>query len=627
MSIEITDVNERELLRRQLPSMIKHNPAFFELVKRHCKKGDTWDESKLEALDNQLKQLTDKVIFRKYNPGEYVTLKHDSAPQTPPIDKADPESQDYTRFFVLHGQVEKIDETDEIDKEGETKEAGIPKILSHYSQLGLFGQSSGPYYQVTTRIVPTSKPAILALFSNEAMTILFDALPNSRETFKKLEQEFISQKRIAEFQGQLHREAVIRKDKRHILAFIATLPEPLLVVLLGLVISWVLTEFKLEAAVVIDTLAFFLFIAVLWAIYKYVDWHNDDFIISTNRVVHIERTIIYGETREEAPLGAIQDVKVAIPNLFSRIFDYRNIVIQTAGVGSVTFDGLGNGNTIREEILAQKRDAEQRTEASNISSIRGSLDATLNKKAGVIDEWKPEEEKKKETFPEHLRRIRPLKAIIYFIPKVKESDGKQITWRKHHLILLKNALLPALLLFASLYALTAALFGLAPFPSPAPMLLLPLSLVSAITFFWYIYKYDTWRKDIYIVTDTNIIDIKGSPLNLGAETRREGPFGAVQNITYHTPSYFTRLFNMGNVVIETAGTMDTFTFEQVYDYKGVQQEVSRRLFAYKEKERQKARSDEEKRFTRWFGEYHEMTQYAPEGSNTGTNPVNPITSP
>lgn len=572
MSVEFDQSSKEHLI-----PMLRACPSLKDLIARH------------DISNDILRQIVALVQLRAYKLDEYVTLTTDK----PEKEGEQAKDTNGNFFFVAYGQVKKINPEDN-------------DLLAYYEQLDMFGERVLPY-TITTQIA--SSEAVLAIFDNEAINQLISLIPGAEAELEKIEAEHEKHVQLT-FEGIEPDEVAIRKDKRHILALVAKLPEPLTVILLGIVVSWLLNEF--EIAIEINSVIFGLFAvaAICWIIYIIIDWANDDFIVTTKRVIHIERSIFYGETREEAPLGAIQDVKVAIPNLFTRIFNYRNIVIQTAGAGNVIFDGLDNGDQIRRAIFAQKKSAAQRVEATNTVAIQNALRHRINKKISLADVWKPEAAPapKKPTWLDKVIRWRPRQLINYLIPKMKEVNGDTITWRKHYLILLRDATIPALAVIFSFYLLAAAFWGLPPFPEPHLQVTLTFFAIWLATTFWYIYQYDTWQKDIYIVTNDNIIDIKGSPLNLGAETRREGSFANVQNITYRTPSFFTRMFNMGNVIIETAGTMDTFTFEQVFNYKQVQQEISKRLFAYKRREREKARADEQQRFTHWLGEFHDITE-------------------
>jgi hypothetical protein len=63
---------------------------------------------------------------------------------------------------------------------------------------------------------------------------------------------------------------------------------------------------------------------------------------------------------------------------------------------------------------------------------------------------------------------------------------------------------------------------------------------------------------------------------------------------------------MGNVIIETAGTAQTFTFKGVFDPSAVQQEIFNRMVAYQEQLRREQRVREDTSRAEWFQEYHQM---------------------
>jgi hypothetical protein len=121
-------------------------------------------------------------------------------------------------------------------------------------------------------------------------------------------------------------------------------------------------------------------------------------------------------------------------------------------------------------------------------------------------------------------------------------------------------------------------------------------------------RYDGWQRDRYLVTGRRIIDIEGTPFRLGGERRREGTFDNIQNITYDIPNLFWQLLNMGNVVIETAGTEATFTFDMVYDPSGVQEEIFNRMVLYQQRQRERERDNTTAQLVEVIGEYHRLME-------------------
>ena len=536
----------------------------------------------LEPLsDDQIVELAGKATFQPLRAGEMVIKQGD---------------QGDTFFFIIEGQVRVIDTS-----------RSPAQLLTYLHRDDFFGERALLFNDRRAATVDVVVDTILAVFDHQAWQWLQTNVSDISERFTHLEKYYDVQAQT-QFPGRQQDEVVVRKDKRHILALIATLPGPLLLLIFGLGIGILLNELDISGLVIGIVVFLDIVISLLWVIYNYADWINDDFIVTSERVIHIERTIIYGESRAEAPLTAIQDVSVDIPNFFTRFFGYYDITIQTAGAGNIVFDGLKEGDDIKADIFDQRGQAMERVAASDTAAIRKSLVERMNWDVGPLEApplvstgTKP-----------YRGRFQLPELLSYFVPKVKEQEGNTIIWRKHYFILLKLVAAPIVAIFVGLYFLLAAILPLFPFDHPTLSLILPLIGVWLLLWVWYAYQYDTWRKDVYIVSDNSIIDLKGSPFSLGSETKREGPFSNIQNTTYSTKSFFTRFLNMGDVVIETAGTADTFTFEQVFDYKGVQQEISKRLLTYKEDQRRKTRAVEEKRYTRWLGEYHDLAQKAGE---------------
>ena len=119
--------------------------------------------------------------------------------------------------------------------------------------------------------------------------------------------------------------------------------------------------------------------------------------------------------------------------------------------------------------------------------------------------------------------------------------------------------------------------------------------------------FNAWKKDVYILTDTQIIDIESSAFRL-ISRRREGTFDNIQGVFSDVPGFFYKLINMGNVVIETAGTQDTFTFDKVFDPASVNREIFNRWAAYQQREREKARDSTTSQVLEVLKEYHYLTQ-------------------
>jgi predicted nuclease of restriction endonuclease-like RecB superfamily len=65
---------------------------------------------------------------------------------------------------------------------------------------------------------------------------------------------------------------------------------------------------------------------------------------------------------------------------------------------------------------------------------------------------------------------------------------------------------------------------------------------------------------------------------------------------------------MGDVVIETAGTMATFTFKSVYDPSKVQEEVFNRMVVFQQRQREMVRDTTAEQFVQAVTEYHHLAE-------------------
>ncbi len=554
-----TELKNQPVVRQQLIEMLRAYPSLSSLS------------------DEQIQELANKAVCRLYKANEMVIKTGE---------------QGAAFFFIIEGQARVIKEVD-----------GELKVVEHFREGDLFGEQSLLKGEPRSATVEVMVDSTLAVFDTGTWEWLLK-IPGVQEQLSSLEKKY--SKQAERTFPSIHKdEVVVVMAKRHMLAYIASLTTPLFILLIGLLVSGLLSLLEFPFTLPANIPFFFLpagialLLALLAAVYNYFEWQNDDFIVTSQRVIHIERVILHGEMREESPLTAIQDINVKTRNWLTRFFDYYILTIQTAGVGNILFDGLKNTEQIKNIIFEQRAAAQQRVAASDTTAMRRALAQTMSWPIGPVESTIPLKKNEEQEVK---------KSKFHIMPRLTIRKDDKIIWRKHPWVLLKNVWLQSLVLVGLFYLLITGLGGIFPFSKQmsGPIFILLVVLIF-FSFFWFSYGADDWRKDIYIVTSDRIIDIEGSPFDLGPEQRREGTFGVIQNITYKSPTVFTRMLNMGDVVIETAGTMDTFTFKQVYDYRGVQQEISKRLFAFKEQQRQKERAKDEKRFTQWLGEYHTLS--------------------
>jgi len=94
-------------------------------------------------------------------------------------------------------------------------------------------------------------------------------------------------------------------------------------------------------------------IVLAWMYYQYVDWKNDLYMITPERIVDMERSPFrLHETRREASLANIQNVRATRPGLLASIFNYGKVVIETAGqTGSFDFIDVADPPGVQRDIF------------------------------------------------------------------------------------------------------------------------------------------------------------------------------------------------------------------------------------------------------------------------------------
>lgn len=73
-------------------------------------------------------------------------------------------------------------------------------------------------------------------------------------------------------------------------------------------------------------------LALGWIGYAYVDYVDDVYILTTHRIIDIDRgAVIFFEGRAIVEYGKVQDVIVEVPSVTARTFDFGDVRVETAG--------------------------------------------------------------------------------------------------------------------------------------------------------------------------------------------------------------------------------------------------------------------------------------------------------
>lgn len=99
-----------------------------------------------------------------------------------------------------------------------------------------------------------------------------------------------------------------------------------------------------------------------WLVWEIEDWRNDTFQLTDRYVIDIDRRPFgFGESRKQAELSNVQNVNSDRPNLIATLFNFGNVIIETAGAtADITFETVSHPNVIQSEVFKRRDQQRQR---------------------------------------------------------------------------------------------------------------------------------------------------------------------------------------------------------------------------------------------------------------------------
>jgi CRP-like cAMP-binding protein len=337
----------------------------------------------------------------------------------------------------------------------------------------------------------------------------------------------------------------------------------------------------------------------LWMLWVYIDWTNDYFIVTNQRLVHLEKVLAIYDSRQEAPLASIISVNVRTDDVLQRLLRMGDVVVRTFS-GPITLSSVPNPAEFAaavEQYWARTRTRAREEEIKQIEQMmRERLHTSPRQPAPtLVKQQKPEVT---------ISQVKPLarRLLEFFSLQLRYQEGETVIYRKHWFILGLHIWKPTLAILALVVVTTLAVAGLftVPFASSA-VLLTGLALLVPLAA-WWLYEFIDWRNDIYMVTQDQIFDVTKKPL--GTETKKAAPLGNVLSLKYDRPGLLGVVLNFGTVVAQVAGA--EFRFEGVYDPMAVQNDVYRRLEAFNNRQKAKERDKVKDEIADWFATYHKL---------------------
>lgn len=153
--------------------------------------------------------------------------------------------------------------------------------------------------------------------------------------------------------------------------------------------------------------------------------------------------------------------------------------------------------------------------------------------------------------------------IKFDFPDKEDNEKVYLAVRRHYFVLVKQSIIflfffifPAItggILYYFEISLTEYFFY--------PIMILILSLYYLFVTLFAMIKWIEYYYDVWIVTDRRLIDIEQKSLfnHITSELRLD----KIQDVTFEIKGFLASLFHYGNIYVQTAGSVQRFSLEQV----------------------------------------------------------------
>jgi hypothetical protein len=347
---------------------------------------------------------------------------------------------------------------------------------------------------------------------------------------------------------------------------------------------------------------------ILWGIWNAVDWSNDYYIVTNQRVIWLEKVIGIYDSRQEAPLGTILSVGLET-DVLGRSLDYGNVIVRTF-VGKIEFDDVDHPAQAADMI----REYWERAKARGVQAQKDAMKNAIRSKLGLTVQTKSQEELPPVWVEgKSLQKRSLVWVVLANMFKLRVEKSGTVTYHKHWFVLLNQTWKPLVIVLALLGLMISRAIALILSPEltlfkveldtgrlTLDTITLSLPLIILPFFLWLVWEYVDWKNDIFMVTPDEIIDIDKRPL--GTEERRAAQLDNILSTEYERVGLIGNLFNFGTVFISVGGAK--LSFQDVLDPAGVQADINRRRMARLAKKSEESASVERERMAAWIAAYH-----------------------
>lgn len=523
--------------------------------------------------DGDLATLAEQMTESVYGPAEEVFL------QGAPAD---------AMYFIFRGGVEVSQRVAQPGNKENSKKVLATLIAGDY-----FGEE-GPISGTRRTATITAQPGTVLLRWGVAdMKATLRKNANMRLTFDVA----ISSRRLArasKFDWLLKDEVIYYAARRHVLKLYTMLLGPVGVALIGLLTLSILL--LVPSASVAAIAGVILFVALAWGAWNYVDWGNDFYIVTNQRVIRLEKVVFMYDSREEAPLETVLSHQV-MTDFWGRLLGYGDLTVNTF-TGKIRMIGIDHPNqaaALLDEYMRRVQDQQKKQLDSVVrKTIRDKIRPPVPLPAASAQPAPAAAPPTKPSFS--------LRKSLSEMFVLREESGGTVTYRKHWLVLI-YAWLKQIFGLLVLIGILVAWVSISDQPVPISLVFIVI-LGIMVMLVWMVYDLFDWSNDRYQVTTEQVIDIFQKPLSV--ENRRAAPLENILSTEYSRSGILGLMFNFGTVYVVVGDVH--FDFVDVVNPPQVQQDIIRRMTARRMRKQEDDGKAERERIAQWLGHYYNVVE-------------------
>jgi len=488
-----------------------------------------------------------------------------------------------------------------ITRKQDRKEIQLARLVKddYFGEMGLIAkrQRSGTATALTdTLLLVLLRADFEKLYKQDPdIRLNFEVAVHSRQLSRRLHFKWLRANEVVYFLARKHPVILYQN---------LVLPVLALSVPLGLFYGY----FVIAPSLIVLLAALLSLVAVSgWIAWLRIDWGNDYYIVTNQRVVWLEKVVGIYDSRQESPLSTILSVGVEASQ-FGRILDYGNVIVRTF-VGRIPFSHVDHPNQAARMI----EEYWQRTREAAAGMEKEAMKNALRRQLGIAVPATPKTDSVSPA-PPPSKRLNLLRLLGADTLKLRYETGETVIYRKHWVVLTMEAWMPVLGILASLVLFIRRLIQLAFNPTERFISFSGgiavdawaggLFIIMVVFFLWLVYRVMDWSNDKFIVNPEQIVDVDRKPF--GTETRNAAQLENILGTEYRRLGILGNIFNYGTVYITVGGTK--LAFEDVMDPASVQSDIDRRRMARTERKRQAEIASERERMAEWLATYHNSAE-------------------